>query len=499
MGFADDNADIQSRIQQLNNESKQLQRQVLELKKKVKANKASKSSEKTTAQKVISKNNKNTPDHVEKTVKTEDVDGDVSPFLINLWENYVTVTTVPFLSDRLEYNGADLLYNTPSMNEDLTLLRQHAEILAKAESLNIDLDRPMIQMSGTIQGQFYSSAAFTANSVAAGDFTSGITLAASEIDMNVLASSWASGFMALAFNGSPTSTGNREPVSTIYLKRGFLTLGNLNRAPVYLTFGQMYAPFGAYISGLVSTPLTNSMMQIRTPVAVLGYFKNNLNVSTYAYEGSQTSGGDSILKQGGVNATYQLPFGSANNSVTFGGGWVSNIADSQGMQGTGYSTVNNQFSGFAATATTNNLAHAVDGLDANANLVMSGFTLIGEYMSAARSFAAQDLTFDGNGALPSVGRVELDYVLPFFPKKTATTLGISYDRAWEALGLNLEKAKYAVFINTSIWRETIESFEYDYQKDYGTGDTATGAGGPTSIVGTGKGVNTFLLQFGLYF
>ena len=169
------------------------------------------------------------------------------------------------------------------------------------------------------------------------------------------------------------------------------------------------------------------------------------------------------------------------------------------MKGTGYSTANTQFSGFGAAATTNNLVHSVDGADANANLTVGPVAFIGEYMTANERFSPQDLTFDGKGALPSAEHAEMDYTPPCFPKKYATVFGASYDHAAEALALNLEENKYAVFVNTSLLRETQESLEYNYQTDYGTNDTATGRGGPTSIVGTGKGINTIIGQVSVFF
>ena len=137
--------------------------------------------------------------------------------------------------------------------------------------------------------------------------------------------------------------------------------------------------------------------------------------------------------------------------------------------------------------------------DANANFTAGPLTLIGEYITSGRSFASTDLTFNGHGALPSAGRIEMDYLVPYLPKKLATTLGLSYDRSDQALALNVQRDKYAVFVNTSIWRETIQSFEYNYQKDYSTADSGTGVGGPTPIIGTGESINTYLFQFGVYF
>jgi len=424
-----------------------------------------------------------------------------NPEIVSLWHHYVSVTATPYLSRHSSYAGSDLLYNVSSMNEDLLLLQQKQALVNQLAKAGLAIHHPMIQLSGAVEGELYSSKAFTSNS-ANGGATSGVTLSTGELDVNAIASSWASAFMALDFNGSPVSTGNRAPNSTIYLERGFLTIGNLNKAPVYFTIGEMYSPFGVYKNSMVTTPETQSMMEIRSPTAVLGFSKNNFLASIYTYQGSETSGGNTIFKQGGVNAAYTKTFGSGN-SINFGGGWVTNIADSQGMQGTGYNTASGQFGGFGsadnANSNPNNLAHSVGGADANAAFVLGRFTLLGEYLTATEHFAPSDLQYNNVGALPSAEHAEVDYLLPFFAKKYGTALGVSYDHTAQALALNLEQNKYAVFLNTSIWRETIESIEYNYQTDYGTGDTSTGGGATTPIVGTGKGINSVLAEVGVYF
>jgi len=173
------------------------------------------------------------------------------------------------------------------------------------------------------------------------------------------------------------------------------------------------------------------------------------------------------------------------------------------MQGTGYNTATGQFGGFGtpdnANANPNNLVHSVGGADANTSVVVGPLTVIGEYISAVEHFAPSDLQYNNVGALPSVLHVEADYLLPFFKKRYGTALGVSYGHTGQALALNLAQNKYAIYVNTSIWRETIESIEYNYQTDYGTSNTATGGGATTPIVGTGRGVSSVLAEVGVYF
>jgi len=419
------------------------------------------------------------------------------------WSHFVTVTTTPFMQKDTLYNGSDLLYNASSMNEDLLLLQQRKSLVNEMAKEGYKLDRPILQISGAVEGELMSSNGFGAAT------TSGVSLATGSLDFNAIASSWASAFMSLDYNGAPVSTGNRAPNSTIYLSRGFVTIGNLDKTPFYFTLGKMYIPFGRYENGMVSTPVTLSMGKTLTPAALLGVsLHDGLFASVYGYSGAQTSGsGGDLFKQAGVNAGFKHAFANDDN-YSVGAGWVSNLADSEGMQNNGLNSAT-QFSGFAATPnsttpTGNNLAHRVDAIDAHGQVTFGSVSFVGEYLGALEKFATTDMTFNNVGATavgaePQAMHAEIDYLLPFFAKKYGTTLGVSYGHTWQALALNLPENKYAVFLNTSIWRETVESIEYNHGTDYGTNQTATGSGAGTAIVGTGKDSNAVLAEVGVYF
>lgn len=417
----------------------------------------------------------------------------------NPWKHFVTVTTTPFLGRGTDFDGDDLLYNLSSNNEDLRLLKQKAALENQMKSEGYLLDRPILQLSGAVEGQGFSQSGFNSGT------NNGVNLSTAEFDMNAIASSWATAFMAMDFNGAPISSGNRYPNSTIYLGRGFATIGNLNRFPVYFTVGLMNTPFGRFANGMVSTPLTQSLAQIRVPSALLGFNLNNgLFGSLYGFSGNQTSGGQPIFKQWGVNGGYKYKFHQADH-LSVGAGWVSNIADAQGEQNTGNNTAAGQFGGFGVTTPTstnnNQLVHSVDGVDGNASLVLGPVSLMGEFAGAAEHYAPQDMTFNGTtaGAQPQAAHAEIDYLLPFFAKKYGTTLGFAYGHTWQALALNLPQDSYSTFINTSIWRETTESIEFRHDTDYSAGTIATGRGATVNMVGTGHGRNSVLVQAGVYF
>ena len=415
------------------------------------------------------------------------------------WLHYVTVTTTPFLGKQAAFDGSDLLYNVSSVNEDLLLLQRKQKVTQQLSEQGYALKRPVLQISGSVAGQAYSAGGFGTSA------TDGISLSTAELDLNAMASSWANAFMSLDYNGSPISSGNRAPNSSIYLSRGFLTFGNLDQYPVYFTIGKLYVPFGRYDNNMVTTPLTVSMAKILSPATVLGFSMNNgLFGSVYGFSGSQTSGASSVIKQGGVNLGLKRTFAGTKGDYSFGGGWVSNLADSQGQQDTGLPTTTGQFGGFAVpqpgtNMTSNNLVHRVDAMDVYGHVGYDSVSLIGECINSLRRYALADMTYKGAGAEPKAMHAEMDYMLPWFAKKYSSLVGASYGRTWEALALNLPRDSYAVFASTSLWRETSESIEYRHDTDYSTADVATGRAATANIVGTGRGRNSVTLQLGVYF
>jgi len=265
----------------------------------------------------------------------------------------------------------------------------------------------------------------------------------------------------------------------------------------------MYPPFGRYMTTMLSTPLTKSMGRILSPTAELGFGLNNgLNGSIFAYSGSQTSGGSNLIEQEGANLGFKNTFGE-HGSYTLGTAIVSNIADSQGMQNNGLSANTTQFAGFGvatATSTNNNaLVHNVPGFNAHAKLGYGPVTLYSEYIGAMEQFSASDMTFNGVGAQPESIHNEMDYTLPFLPKRYGSTVGVAYDHGWQALALNLPENSYIGFFTMSIWRNTGESIEYRHDTDYSASDYASGRGATANTLGTGDGRNSVLAELDVYF
>ncbi len=412
-----------------------------------------------------------------------------------------TVTTSPLMSIYSTFTPFDLLVEAPTMNEDLILLHRRDKFEQKLLSEGHSLyRRPMLVISGGLEGQILNSSGF-------GGARSDVNLSMAEIDLNALIDPWVSGFFSLDFDDSQAATGSRVPNSQLYLKRGFITIGNLNKFPFYFTIGQMYVPFGHYASMMVTTPLTESLARVRVRAALLGFSSNGFYVSGYGYRGNQTTGSENeIFKQGGANIGLKEKFKHGHFDV--GTGYISSIADSEGMQNNALPELAMpQFRGFGertasgseAVPNLNDLRHRVPAYNFHAELELGQFNFLFEYINVLRGYDPKDMSFNGDGAKPGALHAEVDYLFHWFNRPFV--FGLIYGQTWEALALNLPHRSYAAVLAATIWKNTREALEFRHDENYdgvATGGTVNGR--PLSVPdGDGESRNMVTLQVGVYF
>lgn len=430
-----------------------------------------------------------------KTVRTQHRSTNNTDQRIQNYVNGVTVTTSPFLGLRSAIDASDLVTNLPTMNEDLRLLKQRKKVQMVMDSDGIKREaRPYIELSGGAEGQVYTGNTF--NHAANSD----INLDKAEIDVLADVSRYASAFMSLLYDNAAPSTGFRTRTnnSRIFLRRGFLTIGDLTKTPFYFTLGQMYVPFGRYAGAMVSAPVTLTIARTLTRAALFGYDNNGLYAQGYAFNGDTKTTGSNYINQYGLNAGYQTKFKSG--SVNAGIGYISNMADSEGMQSTGASS--SVFNGFGETAATEQLSQSIGGLDLHTELAWNQWSLVAEYVGAVKRFNSSDLTFNGQGARPQAIHAEAIYT--FNTPNCPTNMALTFGHTWQALALNAPRQSMALVMNTSLWKDTIESLEFRHDINYAQGDTAGGRGSSSSsstsaITGSRKTRDMLTAQIGVYF
>jgi hypothetical protein len=428
------------------------------------------------------------------------------------------VSSGPYIGIPLEYSGANLIINSPNVNEDIALLNIRKNIAQRLSALGRtgDSSGSHILLSGIIEGQALDRAGSGSTN------TSDIDLTTANLDAYILGpTSWTSGLLELAYdNNIGTETGSfssndRTLNSRVFVNKAFVVLGNFQQSPFYTSFGQMFVPFGVYSTTMISSSLPKILSRIQARAITVGYkqqAENSLNLSAYIFHGATEIDGSSNINNGGLNAAYSFKMMQVNASV--GGGVVANIADSQGMQFTGNN--NNTpplFGGFGGPvetytnsvgvvtqASTGNeeIAHRVPAYDVHANIgIGDNIQLLGEYVISSTSFSASDLTFNGSGARPQALQLEGVYNLAWFVKPTSISLG--YGMSKEALAIGLPAQRYSFAVNRSFWKNTLQTLELRHDINYAEWNTATGSEVPNLMTGTSTSSNMVTLQFDYYF
>lgn len=400
--------------------------------------------------------------------------------LNNLFSHYPTVTTYPLFGDNSEYDSFDLLYQETSENEDWYLLKDHQKLSQAIAKKGGSFDRPIIAISGGVEGGYTSQGSYTSNT------DNSLALSTAELDVAAFINDWATTFFS--FDYANNEANQLGPADQLYLSRGFLTIGNLNHNPFYVTVGKNYTPFGRYSTDMITPIATNQLGRILSTIAEVGYANDNgLFASVFSYNGEQSINNNDIAKQGGGEIGMRQ--NDSQYPYEVGVSVISNLADSQGMNDTDGGT----FAGFSSNYS---LAHRVPAVDAYGIVNVGSFTFINEYVTATEAFDSSDLAFNSEGAKPRALTSEIEYNKEIHSKPV--TFAMAYNHSWEALAINMPENSYQAIATVSLWRDTLESLEYRHDVDYDSSDTASGQTGGT-FSGTGKSKNTVLLSVGAYF
>lgn len=417
------------------------------------------------------------------------------------------VSSGPYIGIPLEYAGTNLIINTPSVNQDVALLKLRKNINTRLQALGMgqETDHSHILLSGIVEGQ--------ADYVDPGEgsTTSDIDLTNATLDVYVLGPShWISSLISMTYDKETgTSSGSfannsRDLNSRLFIRQAFITIGDFQKTPVYGSIGQMYVPFGTYSTNMVSTPLTLIVGRVKARAILLGYqpqAKDAFYASVFGFRGDTHTGSTSRINNGGINLGYRFAQGVFMGDV--GGGVIANIADSVGMQAVANTT--NNFNGFGGITTatgvvTGNeqIAHRVPAFDVRAmGQIGDHIDLLAEYIAASKSFAASDMTMNSHDARPQALNAEAAYTFQAFARPTSVAVG--YQMTKDALALALPAQRYSLVFNTSVWKDTLQSLEFRHDVNYAASARATGSLMPAVPVNSGKSDNAVTAQFDVYF
>lgn len=269
--------------------------------------------------------------------------------------------------------------------------------------------------------------------------SSSIDLATAEFAFEAQVSDWATGVMAIEWDGDEDK---------LSVDEAFIFIGNTDEAPVFLQAGRYVVPFGIYEGNTISDPLTKEAFETKEDAVLVGFESSGFYANGYVFNGeTNEGGGDDTIEHFGGNLGYRLN----NDDMAFGASvdLISSVFDSDGLtDGFPDSMESDYASGLAV--------HAIFG--------MAGFGIIGEYITALDEV---------DGVEPKAWQVEGFYEMEIGGKGVIFSLGYSET---DDLGGVLPESRIAAVVGVGLLEEVGLTFEYTHDEDYDVSEGGTGEG-----------------------
>lgn len=292
-----------------------------------------------------------------------------------------------------------------------------------------------------------------------GTGASDIRLATVELTANARLNEWSRAVATYLFEQDDTDPGDIDQV--------ILVLGDETRAPLFLSVGRMYVPFGSFESAMISDPLTLELGETRESALQVGYGLGAFRGSVYVFNRNARKAADNDRV-----IDYGAAIGFAAGGIDAGVDYISSLADSDANR--------DAIAGVASPA------REMPAVSVHVAAHAGPFSVIGEYVGAIHDFDSADRAFDGSGARPDAWNVELDYGFALLGHDAAIAIG--RQGTSEAVGLGVPRTRTLATVSVVLSRAMALSVEYALADDYDTADD-----------GSGKHAGTFTVQLAAQF
>lgn len=236
---------------------------------------------------------------------------------------------------------------------------------------------------------------------------------------------------------------------------GFITIDGKDVVPLYLNAGKMYVPFGSYETHFVSDPLTLEIGETNEAAVAAGFANDWLDLCVAVYNGdvNEIDDQDDHIDGFAGSAVFSLPEGLVPNlGLRAGVSYLSNLAESDGLEGETSGVIRDDVGGFGAFLSAS---------------YMESLFFEAEHITSLDSFEAGALAFDnGRRAEPRAWNLELA-----FAPMEKLELGLRYEGSDDMNDFLPEKqfggvASYEVFKHTTLSVEYLRgTFENDDERD----------------------------------
>lgn len=255
---------------------------------------------------------------------------------------------------------------------------------------------------------------------------------------------WVSGYVELEYDNDEQDIEGEE---------ARIIFGNTAKFPLYTEIGKFEAiPFGNFETFMIEDSLTEEMGEIKEVAAMVGYEKSGLYAEACIYNGEtdENDENDDHIDRfsGKLGYKYELePL-----SLDIGASYINNIADGD---------ISDLF-------VRDTVKDYVAGAGFHAILGWSGFTLIGEYITALEDFDQGEMMYKNGEAKPAVWNLEAGY--SFDLQGHESTIAAAYQGTDEAVnslnGEFLPEKRYYAHFDIALFKQVTWGIEYQLDESY---------------------------------
>ncbi|MCD6055332.1 MAG: hypothetical protein K0R12_294 [Gammaproteobacteria bacterium] len=275
--------------------------------------------------------------------------------------------------------------------------------------------------------------------------SSDIYLNNSQIDIDAFVNSWTQAHISLTGNDPMeqdaaryNSTGDNAPIN---LDEAYVTVGNLDKYPVYGTFGRQYVPFGMYDRHAIEPSLSQYLSQTQATAAKVGVampmgvygslytFRGNTHTATSTDYNINDFGAEvgyaNHVNAGSMPLGYQVSVGYLHNLADVD--WISYVDSSAG--------------------------DPTPAMSANAKLTSGPFSLAGNYVTALEDFGVGSaVNGDSPWAFDLTGGYNFDVM------GHDSNFSLTYQQSGETEALGLPKRRYGGMYTVGVLKDTSVTF-----------------------------------------
>lgn len=407
-----------------------------------------------------------------------------------------------------DYKG-EMMPMCPRVDVTTTLMDMMSQNVGRAKP-TVDCDKP-IQLAGGINFDT-NWGALGDNDLYMGENDTRFTLNDAYINFTGNVNDWVHAFIELSYNnvsdedlfhdadddGSPAVYSAAYTLEALDLEQGVITVGNLDRMPVFLRVGKQFFDYGRYQIHPIMESMTQTMTEILNTGAEVGYIAPwgnwAFHGSAFVFQNPIVRNDDGVVGVVDAADPDDLDIDLDNTQPNYGGqigfgqvgdqfGWdvgVGYLYDITGVNDVGYSVT--QFNKTIEFGEGGAYDDRVGGLTAYAMVNSGPFAITAHYATALQHFDAVDLlnpdddddadADDEDGAKPWTADITAGYDFNYYNYNQNIYLG--YQFSGEAQYLNLPRSRWQVGYGIDIFKNTNLTVEYDHDNAYDFDDVFTG-------------------------